>query len=604
MKYLSCTPFLILISLVTHASALAAGNSNGRVLYSGANRLLGHGYDSKSEDYRANCFIDQSSLAYSYGATQFSRIDQSTDTQSSNLETEFGFALNTRARFGLSSISNEASYLESVSDTEVQESFTVGFEVVSKDAAIDLTGEGKGIKLLQPRYLALLKKKKGEYYLTSSFLETCGDEFVHSVKRGVKVYVSVVVKFTNKKHLKEFTNTFSAKAKWGKLDFTSDSLSSSLKKSGSIKLTALQVGGDPFKLSDILVSHGGEGKKKTFPLVECSLENLQACKDAYKDILDYIKSLQIDMGTDTFKPYEAGSSTASLNHTTVSWREMGIRGSVDMTDAAISAMRDELSGAFEAQLKDYRILVAHQSGASSRVALSDDETETLTVDLDKVRNNLSTLARAAERCYDDIDERKSVEQCTKAVGGAIAKVKERSIDPVWKKTPEQLCGAGCTQCVNTGTSKSPDYKCLRCKFEVGDKTGGKPKTLDRYGFTASCKNLPAGAAATYIVAGNHGNCGYSGDPQEGWWGELAIEASSGTSTVRMEVSAQSNKSRNMANASRTGIIPESGIVEFVAGSGTCQSPGGRHDYTQDLDADFTFEVNTPDLLIQYYGTAN
>ena len=597
----SSVPGTLIVLLL---SVAAANAGEGReLLIVGGSRQLGDGYDSKSETPRGNCFVNQESLKIIYGETQRSSTDFGREMSQTSLESEFGFQLESRARFGMTSASADLSYLESLSETDVMDSFNIVYDVTAKEASFDRTG--KGVDLLVPVYRDLLKKTGGTYRLTREFLETCGDEYIKTALRGIRLYVTTTVRFSQASQKKEFDAKVGAKGSWGNFSFDASSLSHKTLKSGTVSLVARQIGGDAGKISDIFRNHGGPSGDPEYSILECSLENLKACKGAQADLITYVRKLQEQISNQEYNPYQSGTSLGTFGYRTAAWSELGILGADDPIEESLYAMRGEVSTAFEVQLKRYRHLIHHQNGQTSRSTLSLDEKADLAKTLDSVRKNLDTLSRTKSYCYDQSD----VTKCRVAVDQAIDIVKKRTVNEDWFKSAAQLCkSTGCTQCVKIPRSlnATPEYTCLSCTRTVGEiNRGGALKLFEGSDDTdrnrvVSCTNMLPNAAAQVLAHGMHGNCGYKKGYE--WWGDMWIKAtlsSSGDLAIDEISATNQTEASHLAHSVLSGVVPETGVISVFAGSGTCQSE--KFNQSQSLDPDFYFEISTPELIRDLYG---
>ena len=609
MKTRQSLLILVLTMSFGLVSAIAnAGEGREIQVLGSQTRQLGDGYDSKAETYRANCFVNQKSLNFYYGGVQRSSSEIGRIVSQSNLENEFGFKVSSRARFGVTSASADISYLESLSETDVMDSFNIVYDVSAKDALFDTTGQN--VDLILPRYRALLKQSgTGVYRLTQDFLETCGDEYIRSVRRGIRLYVTATIRFSQASQKKEFEAKVGAKGNWGQFNFEASSLSEKTRKSGTISLVARQIGGDAGKISEIFRNHGAADKDPEYAILECSLENLKACKSAQADVIAYVTALHKQIEDQSYDPYESGASLGTFGYATAGWSELGIGGIDDPISETLYNLREEVSTEFEKQLRNYRQLIHHQDGRTSRMLLSQDEKADLAKTTNSVRKNLATLSQTKSYCYDQSD----VEKCEKAVADAKAAVYKREVNADWFMTAAQLChSTGCTQCVKIPRTPGaiPQYTCLSCTQTVGDfNRGGAWELLpgdpdkhrpDKKNEALSCTNMVPHAVAQVVAHGKHGNCGY----KKGfvWWGDMWVKATLDSSgdIVNGDIPATNQvEASHLAHKVLHGVVPSTGSVVVFAGTGTCQSE--RLNESQSLDPEFYFEVSTPELIRDLYG---
>jgi hypothetical protein len=224
----------------------------------------------------------------------------------------------------------------------------------------------------------------------------CGDNFVNGVDLGAELFVTLKFEFANKDVKTDFDANI-------KLDFVSlfevegaaKVAFDKYKDNVSVKLLATQIGGKPSQLTSIL----GKPEGGSLHLIECSLQNRQACEQSLEAILRYARdnfSKQIDnLSYDPTKP----DGAAFLKYNVESYYSAGLTAlypnPAEVVKLEVAEARDRLLGVYLRQSRDRA-----RAEAVLGMRLSDDELRVVTRIRDDLSYNVMQLVNAAQVCYE------------------------------------------------------------------------------------------------------------------------------------------------------------------------------------------------------------
>ncbi len=572
--------------------------------------VLGQGYDSRSEGPAAHCLAPD--LPYSYVSQQSGDLIVGNTIQESELESELGFTFGARTRFGLTSASANANYLARTTSSDFAQAFNYRFNAGIKQVRISFGDRSIPQRLSTAFRRAIRQRAGGAFEATENFTRQCGNEFVVAIDRGIRLYVSTQLRFGEERHTREFRGRVRASGNWGAIESALQSLSSEARRSVAISVTAYQLGGDTTSLGRIFESAGGDRDTLgEYNFLNCSMENLQACRQLHANIMHYGNvTLRSQLGSLDYQPSQSSSSAANLAYHTASYSELPLLSDPTLLAPDLRISREEIEREFDRQLRGYRRLMSMSQARRSSGSLSMDDSDRLDQAIDQTRGNLSYIAQASVRCFDG-DLEGLQRSCSEAATQVRSYVRSasRRIPRDLLVSPDVLCqSAGCTHCANVGTEARPEYQCLRCQRTVGELNGGAPLTVRGgqqvpVGAFATCAHMPENVGVTIVGHGPHGNC--SGPGSGSWWGDVFMNATVGPNGDIAGVNgsaANQTGSAHLAHMVLRGQVPASGTVTVSYGSSTCQGAAGLDQY-QSFDPSFSFTISADELLLRHFGIA-
>lgn len=230
-----------------------------------------------------------------------------------------------------------------------------------------------------------------------AFRANCGDKFIYEQQIGGVLYVAVKFKFRTAQEKLDFDASIEfAVGSLAKLSENLYKAASSIRKNGNVSVTAFQIGGDPTKLGEILNAKSGSS---VVSVLNCSLNNLNACHEAIDQILKYATESTSGDFPAQFKTDDPQSLVGPgviknilQNMTTVVPVKIG----PSLVTQAIVDARAKLS-------KDYQIALTQTNEVNgllaSHVPLSWDYTQKLNTLKTNVSNNNAILRHAGQACY-------------------------------------------------------------------------------------------------------------------------------------------------------------------------------------------------------------
>lgn len=230
-----------------------------------------------------------------------------------------------------------------------------------------------------------------------SFRANCGDKFISEQKIGGVLYVAVKFKFHTAKEKSNFNLSVSTKV--GSLIKLNVSLykgTSLLGRDSSIAVSAFQIGGDPTKLGKIL---GAKSGAITVPVLNCRLDNLNACHETINQIVEYATASNPGDFPTQFKIDDQQSLVGPgviknilQNVTTVAPVKIG----PSLATQAIIDARTKLSKLYQTALIETNEV---NNLLANHVPLSFDYAQKLTTMKKNINHNDTVLRDAGGICY-------------------------------------------------------------------------------------------------------------------------------------------------------------------------------------------------------------
>lgn len=341
---------------------------------------LGAGYNSEEESFVGKCVTGNPV----YVGKQESNLNFSQSISQKQLSKELGIAAGGRARMGAVTYSASAKFLKS-----------------SKSDSFSITSVYTGNysfrqrKLQNPMLNEIGKKLANN---PSRFQKTCGDTFSHKQSLGAKIFFNIRLDFTSKIAKQSFEANFSMSGPMASASASLKNAKNSFSKDTKVTISALQIGGDVSKISDIFYSENGMGPKD---FVSCSFGDLNKCENVLANAIKYATDTKLGFPSQIKPDSEANSPTgpAVLNTYAYSYELMGeyINFSPALT-RAIKATRRNLNNLFE------RVFSQHNQTYSlshkGTVRLSPRQKEKFIEMESNLFTQMYSMAEGIEECYD------------------------------------------------------------------------------------------------------------------------------------------------------------------------------------------------------------
>lgn len=234
--------------------------------------LLATGYDTHSEEFRGTCVQANGPLQYAGSQSAEIRFDRRMTVD--ELETALEVQISGKLKIPSFDVSGAAKFVSEAGSTDLSDSLIFSYQVRGKSVIMQhvaLSSEGQ----------AMVGRPE------TDVRKTCGDEYVSQVDLGAQLFVLVNFEFANR----EAKSSFEAQINVDLVDLfsLSGAASTSLdnfKDTITIKMSALQIGGNPARLATILQSDGSEG----IPIINCSIAERDQCLETMQRIVEYASS--------------------------------------------------------------------------------------------------------------------------------------------------------------------------------------------------------------------------------------------------------------------------------------------------------------------------
>jgi hypothetical protein len=307
------------------------------------------------------------------------------------------------------------------------------YSYMLKDSQYSQTFIYRASILLKNRHFELSPDKSpltwiGQQYAADpvAFRAYCGDKFIAEQQIGGALYVAVKFLFHTVQEKSDFNSALQASF------FSLASLSSNLtkavqtvKSSGHVAVIAFQIGGDPLKLGQIL---GAAAGSQQAPLLDCELNNLDACKQVINQVLAYASQSGSDNFPAQFAHDDPQSPTGPgviqnilQNYAAV----VPIKVGPSLVTQEIMDARTRLSKLYEKSIQQANEIYAM---VDNNIPLSPDYAEKLVALKSNVENNNDLLSKAGVSCYED-----DLSRCLSAEKATQEKLLPIDLEPLTKR---------------------------------------------------------------------------------------------------------------------------------------------------------------------------
>lgn len=343
---------------------------------------IGAGYNSETELFAGTCVTGQ----VAYVGKQESNLDFSQSISQKQLTKELGIAAGGRARMGAITYSASAKF--------AKKSKSNSFSIASI-----YTGNYsfKQRKLINPK-LNTLGQKLSQH--PERFQFTCGDSFAFKQSLGAKIFFSIRIDFTSQQAKQAFEANFSMSGPMASASASLRKAKNTFSKDTKVTVSALQIGGDVSKISDIFYPNAGEvSGPKDF--IQCTFGDLTKCENVLENAIKYATDTRLGFPSQIAPEAEINSPTgpAVLKTYAHSYKYMGeyIAFSPALT-RTIKKTRQAMNELFEQVYDQYN--TAETIINRGIVRLSQKQKDHFIAMESKLYQQMSDYALAIEECYD------------------------------------------------------------------------------------------------------------------------------------------------------------------------------------------------------------
>jgi hypothetical protein len=353
------------------------------VIVSSKNRhgVIGSAYNSQQESLPGPECIKGTTMEVGTSSAS-PELKQTVDEQ--ELAKELGLEVGGHARFGAYEASAEADFLNRSSSS----AFSIGLTY-------------RGEYLFAPRKLL----SDGVQYTTTSqplmdrkdFLtwpKVCGDSFVSELTKGARLFVSIRVEFKSSSEEQAFSQKFNLSGPMVGVNESLKQASKSFQKNVTVTVSALQIGGDVSKVTDLF----GTSDTAANNFVKCSFGDFEKCSTVIENAIKYATN------TSTGFPSQLKAGTlpgpVDISYVVTPYEAYNLGPRVPREAAQLALVsRTELSNKFEHTFWEFR-------QANSLLDLTTDRTRKaeLTRIKQLVLSNLNAEHKAADVCFDTPDK--------------------------------------------------------------------------------------------------------------------------------------------------------------------------------------------------------
>ena len=367
------------VILASYAFLLSSFGWADDVIISSKNRhgVFGSAYKSPEQTIPgAECLKGQTAVVGTSSSSP--ELKQTVDEQ--ELSKELGLEVGGHARFGAYEASTEADFLNRSSSA----GFSIGFTY-------------KGEYLFAPKKLL----SDGIQYTTTSqplvdrndfvnWPQVCGDSFISEITKGARLFVSIRVEFKSSSDEQAFSQSFNLSGPLVSANETLKSASKSFQKNVTVTVSALQIGGDIAKVTDLF----GTDATSADNFVKCSFGDFEKCATVISNAIKY--------STDTSKGFPSqiaggvvpGPVDISYVVTPYPSYNVGVRVPPEDIQLALLA-RTELSNTFEHSFWEFR-----QANALLDLIIEPTRKAELTRIKQSVLRNLNVEHAVGDICFD------------------------------------------------------------------------------------------------------------------------------------------------------------------------------------------------------------
>lgn len=370
------------------ASSEATGESSSAMVVSssasGGAGVLGQGFDPQSVAFRGECVTGD--VAYSGSPSASIKMTRSLSVD--ELRESLGVDVSASVSAGAFNGNVAVKFATESASSRFSESFVFSYEMLGKRA---LLTNGQ----LTPKGTQLLGKD------VDVRKAACGTEYVDQVELGAQLFVSVRFDFATESAKDEFKLQLGGSIPIGKLQVAVDLAKSSFKKNVTVKVSALQIGGNASKLSTFLRPDAAN----KVPSLLCGIDTPEECEKAIAAVVNYATTDFPTQVNDLKWDPTRADGAAVLKYHTKEYVAGGFHTLLaepsPITKLAILQNRQDL---YRRLLVLYQDRTRINSLKEKVFALSDEERTAIDAIETKILAAEREILFASTVCYDQIDQ--------------------------------------------------------------------------------------------------------------------------------------------------------------------------------------------------------
>lgn len=345
---------------------------------------LGDGYSTDRDISLPTCLNKGNTT---YAGSSEGIVDVARNYSLEEVKKQLHMSIDGEVNGGFFNASASADFVHNLEESEYSESFVYRTWIRLRSSVYNINDWEH---ILNP---------KGEHFLKDPdmFRYWCGDKYIEQIKWGGLLYVAVKFVFSSREDMQAFNASMSAS--FGNVFKMSSKLAEStrrINKNGAITIKAVQLGGDTSKLGKILGGNGGVA-----PIVYCSFDDLNQCKQLLDNVIKYATSTADDNFPTQLKIGGPTIDVAAAQEGLVLQRYEGLGIKIGDSKATpeIKDMRHKLAEA----LIDTKVNEDRANFLIGRFSYALDYVEKLRSLLKGLYKNDTKITDAGAVCFEDLD---------------------------------------------------------------------------------------------------------------------------------------------------------------------------------------------------------
>lgn len=355
-------------------------------------RPLGAGYDHRKQALRADCVEARHSGPEPTPSTRTSqgsiKLEIATDQKA--VASKLGMSAGGRVRTGAVTYTASAQYLRETAKS----SMSLTYNYLAEFLLVKRLENSAANPVIPRPGMEDLRKDAFTWY------ERCGTEYVASQNLGARLFLTLRMDFVSDKERDRFAAQFGVKAPLFSADGSFEKETNSYSKNTQLKISALQIGGDPARLGNIFCPSDTTTncRDESMKAINCSFGDLKPCMEVMAQMVAYGNG----QGDEQFGGQIKGFKNYSiLQLGTRPWTELGTAYKKPPSPATVSDYERSLKGSEELFEQNFQLyLHSHRLANGKAPRLSPRQRRAMD-DLAAVfETNLNELKVAIEDCYE------------------------------------------------------------------------------------------------------------------------------------------------------------------------------------------------------------
>jgi hypothetical protein len=348
--------------------------------------VLGMGYSTDWETFTLGECVTGTPF---YDGQNQAFLDFKTKIEYKELQKQLGLNAGFRYKKGFTTVSASASFLKASKSNSYSVSAVYNGSYKFKD-------QGVSQPILSANGMSLVNKPE-------QWSKTCGDYYTFAKSYGGKIFFSIRIDFKSKEAKDKFSARFNFTSPMTDVSASIDKFKKEFSQKTEVKVSALQLGGDVTKLSNIFNgSTVVNSSDASYSFVKCSFGKFNDCQTVLKNAISYVTH---DFPTQ-FKKMEDDSvvqlrpNASLMGITLVPYTSAGIHvGFSSQMTKQIKQTRKEMEKEFDLVLGQFQ----RSNSILDNIAIvkSPRQANKLTEMKAKLYGHMEKMVEAAEICLDD-----------------------------------------------------------------------------------------------------------------------------------------------------------------------------------------------------------